>query len=148
MHQPDPIATLSRVADLLRPGAHLIAFDFFAPPRLEPEIESVNHAWELIIDAMRARGASPDTSRRYHEICHAAGFDVLSQRGTFVPMPVPAVINETTVLLTGARRGVEATGLASPAQVDDLVADMQTYTAMNGRAWSPQSIELIARKRS
>jgi SAM-dependent methyltransferase len=148
MHQPDPARTLTRIAGLLRPGGALIAVDFFAPPRLEPGIDTVDRAWDLIIDATRARGASPDTSRRYRELCDAAGFEIESERGTFIPMPPPAVLNETTILLTGVRRGVEAAGLATAADVDRLLADLQAaFGSVSGRGWSPQTIELIARKK-
>jgi SAM-dependent methyltransferase len=147
MHQPDPAATLARIAAVLRPKGHLIAFDFFAAPRVEPAIPAVERAWELIIGAMRARGATPDASRRYREICASAGFDVLSERGTFVPMPLPAVLSETTLLLTGARRGVEAAGLATSAEIDELLAGVQAHASDDRRAWSPETIELVARKR-
>ena len=147
MHQRDPAATLSRIASLLHQGAHLVAFDFFAPPRVEPALPEVERAWELIIGAMRARGASPDVSRRYGEHCDMAGLDIVSERGTFIPMPVSAVTQETTVLLTGARRGVEAAGLATETEIDRVLAQVSSHADRPGRAWSPETVELIARKR-
>ncbi|TAM93117.1 MAG: methyltransferase domain-containing protein [Jatrophihabitans sp.] len=147
MHQADPVGTLSRIARLLRPGGHLVALDFFAPPHLEPGLDAVDLAWDWVIGAMRARGASPDASRRYRELCDAAGFEVLSERGTFLPMPRPVIVDETILLLSGARRGVEAGGLATAEEIDDLLAELRAHQAGSGRAWSPQTIELIARKR-
>lgn len=147
MHQPDPAATLRTIADLLRPDGNLIAFDFFAPPIIEPRIDAVDRAWQLIIAAMRARGAHPEASRRYRELCQTAGFDVVSERGTFVPMTVPAILHETTVLLSGARRGIAANSLATPAEVEQLLCDIADTTP-SGQAWSPLTVELIARKRA
>jgi SAM-dependent methyltransferase len=147
MHQSDPAATLARIAGLLRPGGHLVAYDFFAAPHVEPRIGVVDRAWELIIGAMQARGASPDVSRRYRDTCAAAGFEVVSERGTFIPMPLPAVITETTLLLSGVRRGVEAAGLAPAAEIDELLAAVQAHAGDQRAAWSPTTVELIARNR-
>jgi hypothetical protein len=96
---------------------------------------------------MRARGASPDTSRRYREHCAAAGLEVVAERGTFIPMPLQAVLNETTVLLSGVRHAVEAHGLATVTEVGQLLDELQSAMGTaTGQAWSPQTIELIARK--
>jgi ubiquinone/menaquinone biosynthesis C-methylase UbiE len=147
MHQADPAATLRTIAGLVRPGGSVVLQDYFAPPHTEPATPAVDRAFELVIAAARARGASPDAARRYRELCAAAGLEVVIERGTFVPMPLPVVFNEAAVLLSAARRGVEAAGIASAAEVDRVLATLRADPSLAGvRAWSPQTIEAIAVK--
>ncbi|HEX9031969.1 MAG TPA: class I SAM-dependent methyltransferase [Streptosporangiaceae bacterium] len=146
MHQPDPAHTMARIASLLRPGGTLVAIDFFAPPVCFPAHAEVTRAWDLVIQAMRIRGASPDTSRRYREFCARAGLEVVSERGQFFPIPAAAVVSEAAVLLAGARSTIERSGLCSSAEVDGLLAALRTDQLPAGSAaYSPQAIELIAR---
>lgn len=147
MHQRDPGATMARIAGLLRPGGALVAFDFFAPPVCVPAQPAVTRAWELVIAAMRARGASPDVSVRYRECCAEAGLEVIGERGVFFPMPAVAVVSEAAVLLTGARATLEASDLCTGAELDELLARLRADQLPAGvTAYSPQTIELLARK--
>ena len=147
MHQPDPAATLRVLAALLRPGGRVIAFDFFNPPTCEPEVPAITRAWQLIIAATRAKGASPNASREYAALCAAAGLTVVSQRGFFLPVPPSVVLTDSAVLLSGARRGVEAAGLATADEVDDILAGLNAEAMPTGlRAYSPETMELIAAK--
>lgn len=146
MHQRDPAQTMARIAGLLRPGGALVAIDFFAPPVCVPAHPAVTRAWELVIQAMRARGASPDVSLRYREFCGQAGLEVISERGLFFPIPAAAVVSEAAVLLAGARATLEAGGLCSGTELDELAAALRTAELPAGTtAYSPQTIELVAR---
>jgi hypothetical protein len=63
MRQSDPVATLRRVASLVRQGGHIAAVDLlFDPghPRFDPPVPAVTRAYALHEANMRARGPSPD----------------------------------------------------------------------------------------
>ena len=146
MHQPDPGFTMARIAGLLRPGGSLVAIDFFAPPVCEPAHPAVARAWELVIEAMRVRGASPGAARRYRALCAAAGLEVVSERGVFVPIPAVAVVSEAAVLLNGARPTVESAGLCPASEFDRLLDQLRVERVDPGvTAYSPQTVELVAR---
>ncbi|GAC1338462.1 MAG: methyltransferase domain-containing protein [Candidatus Dormibacteria bacterium] len=146
MHQTDPAATMARIATMLRPGGVLVAIDFFAPPILEPAQPAVDRAWELVIGAMRARKASPQAARRYRALCARAGLEVISERGVFSPVPAAAMVSEAAVLLQGVRSTVETSGLASAAEVAEVLTALQAGALPDGTvAYSPQTIELVAR---
>ncbi len=147
MHQTDPAATMRRIASLVRPGGAVIAYDFFAPSTTEPPIPAVGRAWELVIAAMGAKGASPDASRRYREHAEAAGLEVMSERGTFLPMPLAALLADIAGLLSGARRVIEQAGIAPAAEVDELLARLRLdLVGRVERSYSALTIELIARR--
>jgi SAM-dependent methyltransferase len=146
MHQPDPGATTMRLGQLLRSGGALVAFDLFAPPVVEPGYPPLDRAWQLLMDGMRRRGAHPETSRRYAELAVAAGLQVVSQRGAFFPVPPVAALAETRSLLTAASSSLADLGLAAPADIDDLIAQLAPEQASLRYATTPMAVELIARK--
>lgn len=147
MHQSDPAGTMARIARVLRPGGTLVAMDFFGRPACEPSHPAVDRAWDIVIDAMRARGASPSTSRRYTELCARAGLEVVSQRGLFFPMPPAAIVSEAAVLLRGARTTIESHAIASASEVDALLGALRVEDLpADSVGFSPQTVELVARK--
>jgi len=146
MHQPDPGATIMRLGQLLRPGGALVAFDLFAPPVAEPGYPPLDRAWQLLMDGMRARGAHPETSRRYAELAVSAGLQVVSLRGAFFPVPPVATLAETRSLLMAASASLIGLGLAAAADIDDLIAELTPERASLRYATTPMAVELIARK--
>lgn len=148
MHQPDPAATVARIANLLRPGGSLIAFDLLRPPLVDPPCTALERAWELIVDGMRHVGAHPDTSRRYPELVASAGLDIVAQRGVFFPIPASATIGETTTLLRAATASLARVDLASEVEINGLIDDMHAQQGNMTFATTPFAIELMARKPS
>jgi SAM-dependent methyltransferase len=58
MHQPDPVRTLRRIADLLRPGGWLVAHEQLPspPPRSHPNLEALTGTWDLIYEVLHRNG--------------------------------------------------------------------------------------------
>jgi hypothetical protein len=135
-----------RLAQLLRPGGSLVAFDLFAPPVAEPGYPPLDRAWQLLMDGMRARGAHPETSRRYAELAVAAGLQVVSQRGAFFPVPAAATLGEARTLLTAASAALIDLGLAGATDIDDLIAQLTPERASLHYSTTPIAVELIACK--
>lgn len=147
MHQADPEATMRRLGELLRPGGVLIAMDFFAAPVCDPPHPSVDRAWELTIEAMRLRGAHPETSRRYRDHCEAAGLELVSERGQFFPMPAAVVVTEAATLLRGSRATLEGAGHCTAQEIDDVLDALRPEDLPFGAtAYSPVTVELVARR--
>jgi SAM-dependent methyltransferase len=82
-HQPDPAATLRRIAALLQPGGYLVAHEPLIDgpqPRSEPPVSEFEQLLRWIRDVGRRHGGSPDVSRHFHAIARQAGFREVSQR--------------------------------------------------------------------
>jgi hypothetical protein len=120
--------------------------DLFAPPVTEPGYPPLERAWQLLMDGMRARGAHPDTSRRYANLAAAAGLQVVSQRGTFIPVSPAATLAATRAMLTAASASLTTLGLATTADIEDLTVRLTPERASLRYATTPMAVELIARK--
>jgi SAM-dependent methyltransferase len=146
MHQSDPVQTMTRITELLRPGGALVAFDMLRGPLLDPSCPSVDRAWQLLWDGMRSVGAHPETSRRYASIAAEAGLEIVSQRGVFLPVPPVAAIGETTRLLRAASAAIIAREVATGAEIETLLHQMQVEQSVVQFATTPIAVELVARK--
>src|SRR5262249_44061915 len=58
LHQPEPVRTLTCIAELLRPGGVLIAQEPFRNPgwRSEPPLDSVRDHWEVLYESIECAG--------------------------------------------------------------------------------------------
>src|SRR5207237_233028 len=94
LHQRDPLATLQRVARLLRSGGALIAHEpsdeLAGAPASEPAVPAMTRVWELVIGAARARGAQTDFGRHGRSYIERAGLAIDSHYAYFVHYP-PAI---------------------------------------------------------
>ena len=82
-HQPDPAATLRRIAAPLRPGGYLVAHEPLVDgpqPRSEPHVAQSELLLRWIRDAGLRHRRSPDASRHFHTIARQAGPREVSQR--------------------------------------------------------------------
>ena len=61
MYQADPVRTLRRIADLLRPGGWLVVHEALEsmPPRSHPHLEVLTGAWDLFFEVLHRNGV-PD----------------------------------------------------------------------------------------
>lgn len=110
MHQPDPTATLARIAQLLRPGGRVV-IQVVLPdpsyPRFDPPIPAVARVIELLRMLMVHKGAAADFPRRHRSYCLNAGLRPISQRGFFgVPTDPQEPLSAVRAILKATRQGL------------------------------------------
>jgi SAM-dependent methyltransferase len=61
MHQPDPVRTLSRIAELLRPGGWIVAQEALRhpPPQSHPHHDTLGAYWDLLYEVVERFGGVP-----------------------------------------------------------------------------------------
>lgn len=148
-HQTDPAATLRRIAALVRPGGGIVAheaLDEVSLTGVEPPLPAYDRVWELVIAAMRHRGARTDAARRYEELCAAAGLSLVSQRGHFVLHKPQRALAMRRAGLFSIRRTLLDGGLCAAQEVEALAGALQDADPTIIR-WlsSPLMVELLAR---
>jgi SAM-dependent methyltransferase len=153
LHQEAPGEVLRTIAGLLRPGAPLIAHepsDLAAhAPASEPPVAAMTRVWELVIGAARARGAATDFGRRGRAYLEEAGFDVESHRAYYVHYAPAVGFEIPRVALHSLRPVLDAHGLADPAEVAELDAELGAAKERRDVQWvsSPLMFEWIGRRR-
>jgi SAM-dependent methyltransferase len=139
-HQPDPAATLRRMASIVRPGGYVVTHELLHAPRLprsQPEVPEFDAVMDICAETMRRGGASPEAPRRMPSLCEQAGLTVVSQRG-FLNVNVDAAgIRAYRDLLSGLRPRAIALGVVSEVEVESLLArlrtaEQQTYESIFG----------------
>jgi SAM-dependent methyltransferase len=132
-HQRDPVATLRRVAGLLRPGGRIIAMEPLRDqgfPRYDPPVPALERIRELDLAHLRARGLPWDLAWEYGEVFPAAGLRLLEWRGQ-----LSLFTDDTTFLafagklLPAQKTGLLAHGLTTEAEIDRLTAEVDAALA-------------------
>jgi ubiquinone/menaquinone biosynthesis C-methylase UbiE len=151
-HQADPAATLGRIAQLLLPGAMLIAHEpsdlATHAPSSEPEVPAMSRVWQLVIAAAQARGAKTDFGRRGRAYLEDAGFEIVGQSAYFVHYP-PAIGYEIPrVALHSLGPVLDEHRLASAEERVSLDRELEEAKGRTDVQWvtSPLMIEWIARR--
>jgi SAM-dependent methyltransferase len=149
LHQPDPRRALEAVAALARPGAFVAYQDIVDDPtypRCEPPVEAMSRAWGLLLDLFRARGLTPDVARQHAALADRPGWTLVAQRGKFAVLGAAEGFRIVQQLLTAARNGLAETGLATPAEVDALIAALERAKGETFRFWhGPLAVETLLR---
>ena len=85
-HQADPVRTLRRIADLLRPGGWLVAQEPLPspPPRSHPHLEAVTGAWDLWRELLHRAGVPAGAVEDLPRSARQAGFEVTATYGSFL----------------------------------------------------------------
>ena len=122
MHQANPVRTLRRIADLLRPGGWLVAQEALRtpPPRSHPDLEALGEYWELLHQVMQrvaAYGIIEDLPRAARE----AGFEVCAVNGYFRTLEPEQGFELHASTLAAARERATRAGVATEQQVDTLL---------------------------
>src|SRR5262249_55561095 len=127
IHQPDPVQTLTRIGELLRPGGWVVAQEPLRdpPPASHPPLAALATYWELLHRLTAQAGVPRDTTNDLPRSAIAAGLEAVEQSGFFA-LTEPAVGFELHALTLAATkdRAVQL-GVASSAEIDALVESIR-----------------------
>lgn len=148
IHQADPVRTLRRIADLLRPGGWLVVQEPLPspPPRSHPHLEALTGYWDLIFELAHRAGAPAGAVESLPRLAREAGFEVATMNGSFMIDDPELVFGIHAGTLAAAReRGIEL-GIEA-ARIDDLARDIEAAKASEYE-WvsSPFFLDLTLRK--
>jgi SAM-dependent methyltransferase len=148
VHQADPVRTLRRVADLLRPGGWLVTQEALdsPPPRSHPHLDAVTGAWELNREMRHRAGVPAGAIEDLPRSARQAGLEVTAMSGSFgVLDPELSFELQAATLATTRERGIQLDIEAE--KIDGLVRDLQAAKG-DKYEWvaSPFFLELALRK--
>ncbi|HKU36595.1 MAG TPA: methyltransferase domain-containing protein [Polyangiales bacterium] len=147
LHQREPLALLRKLGQLVQPGGFVAYQDILDDPgfpRCEPNVLAQTHAWSLLLALFRIHGVSPDAARDHARLARSAGFRIVDQRGKFAALDAAAGFEIVQQLLTAARDALAASGLATLADVDGLISDLEAAKRGEYRYWfGPLAVETI-----
>jgi SAM-dependent methyltransferase len=149
MHQGDPGKSLSRIADLLRPGGWVVAQEAlrYPPPRSHPHHDSLGSYWDLVHDLLERVGVPRGAVESLPQVARTAGLEVVAVTGSFATMDPDVGFDLHADTLAAAKgRGV-ASGVWTEEQVDALVNDLRAAKAA-GYEWvsTPFYLDVALRK--
>jgi SAM-dependent methyltransferase len=132
VHQPEPAASLRRVASLVRPGGRIVAHEIppgSGYPALTPSVSAIQRVDELVHAGVRARGGTVDVAHRFAPLCRDAGLRLLNQRG-FVPAAEPVGLLETfRAVLRSLSPAIISQGVSTAGEVDTLLEQLEDAKA-------------------
>lgn len=134
MHQRDPGKTLSRIADLLRPGGWVVAQEAlrYPPPRSHPHHDSLGSYWGLLHGLLeQIVGVPHGAVDSLPQLARAAGLDVVAVNGSFATMAPDVGFDLHADTLAAARERGVASGAWNKEQIDALVNDLRAAKAAN-----------------
>lgn len=148
MHQADPVRTLQRIADLLRPGGWLVAQEALQSPapRSHPHLDALTGYWDLIYELLHRAGVPAGAVEDLPQSAREAGFEVASMSGSFMTAHPDLVFEiHAGTLIAAKGRGVQL-GIATE-RIDDLAQAIQAAKD-GGYEWvsSPFFLDLTLRK--
>jgi SAM-dependent methyltransferase len=148
MHQRDPLHTLTRIREAVRPGGWLVAMEplpspapFSAPPN-----DDVRVAWDLLHRAMHHAGASPTAVCDVPAAAPRAGFEVVELGGCFQPTDPTTGYALHAASTAAARERIIASGAATAEETDAIIDRLQkAATGADGWVTSPLSLTVTLR---
>jgi SAM-dependent methyltransferase len=148
MHQADPVRTLRRIADLLRPGGWLVVHEALEspPPRSHPHLEAVADHWDLVHEVLHRNGVPAGAVEDLPRSARQAGLEVTAMRGLFlVEDPEPMFEIYAATVEAVRERGIQL-GIAAE-RIDGLAQDLRAAKD-DGYEWVTSSfyLDLALRK--
>jgi ubiquinone/menaquinone biosynthesis C-methylase UbiE len=149
VHQTNPVQTLRRIADLLRPGGVLVAQEPLPtpPPRAHPDVPALAGYWALLHRLLQRAGVPAGAVEDLPRYAREAGFEVAGMSGYFGTMD-PGIgfeIHADTVAAT--RERATRSGVATEREIDDLILSLRAAKTED-HEWvsSPFFLDLTLRK--
>jgi SAM-dependent methyltransferase len=150
MHQPDLVATLGRIASLLRPGGWLVAQEPLRspPPRSHPHLDALTAYWELVHELLEGPGGVPhNVIDDLPRSARAAGLEIVATSGSFATTDPGLGFGLHAGTLAAARERAIRSGAATEQQIDNLVRELHAAKDQ-GHQWvsSPFYLDLTLHK--
>jgi len=144
IHQRDPVATLRRMSELVRPGGRLLVqemvFGNIAERSLSDPPLPARARWQrLLWSAMQHVGASPSIATRLGAVCVGAGLQDLGQRAFFCmsgPRHAPESIQLEIKTLLSVEKAIVDSGAATADEVQALIAEYEAARAWTFDYWT------------
>jgi hypothetical protein len=147
LHQSDPVRTLGRISQLLRPGGWLIAHDPLREPapRAHPPLAAVPRAFDLAVEVIERSGAR--AVKELPQAARTAGLEIADIRGFFRCHPVGIWLELHAATLAAAKTRAMDMGAASEQEIDELIEALRSAPPQH-YDWvsSPFFLELTLRK--
>jgi SAM-dependent methyltransferase len=149
MHQADPVHTLVRIAQLVRPGGSIVAQEplRYPPPRSHPHLQALTAYWELM-HQLTARVGVPDFAvADLPQAARAAGLEVLEIDGFFNLIEPDQGFGLHAGTLAAMRDRAVQLGVAREEEIDHMLAVLGAAKS-EGYEWvsSPFYLDLALRK--
>jgi len=148
MHQADPVRTLHRIADLLRPGGWLVAQEALhtPPPRSHPHLEALTGYWNLIYGLLHQAGVPSGAVEDLPRSAREAGLEVVAMNGYFMTLDPDRGFEIHAGTIAAARERGTQLGIAAE-RFDDLARIIEAAKG-GGHEWvsSPFFLDLTLRK--
>jgi ubiquinone/menaquinone biosynthesis C-methylase UbiE len=125
MHQVDPVHTLTRIADLLRPGGWIVALEMLREPAAvsHPPLQALRDYLEIAHETIERSGVPYRSVEDLPRSALDAGLEVVNTGGAFKIEP-PDHFEVHAASLAGMRERALQSGVATAQEVDDLVATL------------------------
>ena len=139
-HLPHPAEAVARMQRWLRPGGVLVIEDIdFSGHFCHPESTAFRRYLELYVQAARRRGGDPHIGPRVPGLIHDAGFSAIRMH-IVQPAGLDGEVKLVNPLtMENIAHSVVVDGLASQAEVDQIVADLYEF------AHSPRTVTSLPR---
>jgi ubiquinone/menaquinone biosynthesis C-methylase UbiE len=127
MHQTDPVYTLTRIADLLRPGGWLIAQEPFRTPpwRAHPAISALGAHWELLYESVERAGTPHESVEDLPRSARAAGLEVATMSGFFSVLPANIGLEIAIANMSVVRERALQMGVATDQDIEDILTSLR-----------------------
>lgn len=148
MHQADPVRTLTRIAQLIRPGGWIVMHEPLSspPPRSHPPQDALATYWGLLHQVLQHAGVPAGTVEGLPRSAPAAGLEVIAADGFFILGEPDLAFEIHASTLAAFKEPAVMSGI--PAEtIDTLIASLRAGQT-GGYEWAstPFFLDLALRK--